>query len=181
MFTIQYKVSTNLRNPNSNTGIRKPWTEKPNTMDRKTAYHNTAKNGPNFFFRGLHPQTPRSALRITVFELTLGKPTGGALAGYPPVTPLRRARRRRIARGASRARAQTPCKEYNINPTFSHLLFSLHTGRTNFQINNPGQKCPLLLYTKRTSQCSQILLMNLQHFPKCQLFPATPSCFPPYL
>ena len=43
------------------------------------------------------------------------------------------------------------CKEYNINPTFSHLLFSLHTGRTIFQINNLGQKCPLLLYTKRTS------------------------------
>ena len=37
MFTIQYKVSTNLRNPNSKTGIRKPWAEKPNTMDCKTA------------------------------------------------------------------------------------------------------------------------------------------------
>ena len=36
-----------------------------------------------------------------------------------------------------------------------------------FQINNPGKKCPLLLYTKRTSQCSQILSMNLQHYPKC--------------
>ena len=31
MFTIQYKVSTNLRNPNSKTGIRKPWAEKPIT------------------------------------------------------------------------------------------------------------------------------------------------------
>ena len=117
MFTIQYKVSTNLRNPNSNTRIRKPWTEKPNTMDCKTAYHNTAKNGPKKNFEGPCPRTPRSALRITVFELTLGKSTGGALAGYPPVNPLRHARRRCIARGASRARAQTPCKEYNINPT----------------------------------------------------------------
>ena len=28
MFIIQYKVSTNLRNPNSNTGIRMSWTAK---------------------------------------------------------------------------------------------------------------------------------------------------------
>ena len=28
LFTIQYKVSTNLRNPNSNTRIRIPWTAK---------------------------------------------------------------------------------------------------------------------------------------------------------
>ena len=101
IFTIQYKISTNLQNPNSNSKIRNPWAEKPNTMDRKTAYHNTAKNDPKNFFRGLRPRTPKSALRITVFELTLGKPTGGALAGYPPVTPLRRARRRRIARDTS--------------------------------------------------------------------------------
>ena len=125
MFKIQYKVSTNLRNPNSNTGIRKPWTKKPNTMDCKTAYHNTAKNGPKFFLRGLCPQTPRSALRITVLELMLWKLTGGALSGYP-------LRRRHIAHGANRDRGQTPCKEYNINPTFSHLLFSLHTGRKFF-------------------------------------------------
>ena len=46
----------------------------------------------------------------------LWKPIGGELAGYPPMTPLWH---RRIARGASRARAQTPCKEYNINPTSS--------------------------------------------------------------
>ena len=85
MFTIQYKVSTNLQNPNSNTQIRKPWTEKPNTMDCKTAYHNTAKNDPKFFFRGLCPRTPRSTLWITVLELTLQKPTGGALAAYPPL------------------------------------------------------------------------------------------------
>ena len=55
MFIIQYKVSTNLRNPNSNTGIRKPWIEKPNTMDCKTAYHNTVKNDPKNFFWGLRP------------------------------------------------------------------------------------------------------------------------------
>ena len=120
MFTIQYKVSTNLRNPNSNTEIRKRWTEKPNTMDCKTAYHNTAKNGPKKIFRGLRPRTLGSTLRIMVFKLTLGKPTRGTLAGYPPVTPLRR---RRIAR-ASQAWAQTPCKEYNINPT---RRSSLHT------------------------------------------------------
>ena len=46
MFTIQYKASNNLRNPNSNTEIRKPWTEKPNTMDCKAAHHNTTKNSP---------------------------------------------------------------------------------------------------------------------------------------
>ena len=60
MFKIQYKVSTNLRNPNSNTGIRKPWTKKPNTMDCKTAYHNTTKNdkgGPS----GLPPCDPPPA------------------------------------------------------------------------------------------------------------------------
>ena len=114
MFTIQYKVSTNLQNPNSNIDIRKPWTEKPNTMDCKTAYHNTAKNDPNFFFRGLHPQTPGSTLRIMFFELMLKKQTRGALAGYPLVTPLQR---RAIERGASRAQDQTPYKEYNINPT----------------------------------------------------------------
>ena len=89
MFTIQYKVSTNLRNPNSNTRIRKPWTEKPNTMDYKTAYHNTAKNNPNFFVFG--GSAPGSALWITVFELTLGKPIRGALAGYPPPAQAHRA------------------------------------------------------------------------------------------
>ena len=67
MFTIQYKVSTNLQNLNSKTRIRKPWAEKPNTMDYKTAHHNTVKN----------------------------------------------------------SRGQTPCKEYNINPTSSSIEIQL--------------------------------------------------------
>jgi hypothetical protein len=58
MFTIQYKVSTNLQNPNFNTGIRKPWTEKPNSMEYKTAYHNTAKNDTKKKVSGAPPPNP---------------------------------------------------------------------------------------------------------------------------
>jgi hypothetical protein len=72
---------------------------------------------------------------------------------YPPAHP------------AQTLRYYYSCKEYNAYPTFSHLLFSLHTG--GYIVNNPGQQCPWILYTKRTSQCSQILLMNLQHSSKC--------------
>jgi hypothetical protein len=57
------------------------------------------------------------------------------------------------------------CKEYNTYPTFSHLLFSLHT--RGYIVNNLGQQCPWIMYTKITSHCSQILLMNLQHSSKC--------------
>jgi hypothetical protein len=37
------------------------------------------------------------------------------------------------------------------SPTCSFLCIQ---GSHTFMINNPGQKCPLILYTKRTSQCS---------------------------
>jgi hypothetical protein len=32
---------------------------------------------------------------------------------------------------------------------------------------NPRKQCPWIVYTKRTSQFSQILLMSLQHSSKC--------------
>ena len=142
MFAIQYKVSTNLRNPNSNTGIRKPWTEKPNTMDCKTVYHNNAKND-TIYFLGAPPSNPQIHVVDNSFGANSPKTNRGALAGYPPVTPLRRARRKRIVLGASRARGQTPCKEYSINPTFSHLLFSLHVGRTNFLDQQSREEMPI--------------------------------------
>jgi hypothetical protein len=50
------------------------------------------------------------------------------------------------------------------SPTCCFLCIQRVTG---YIVNNPGQQCPWILYTKRTSQCSQILLMNLQHSSKC--------------
>ena len=92
MFTIQYKVSTNLRNPNSNTGIRKSWTEKPNTMDRKTAYNNTAKNGPKKnFFSGAPPPNHQIRVADNGFRANARKTDRGALAGYPPPAQAHRA------------------------------------------------------------------------------------------
>ena len=85
MFTIQYKVSTNLQNPNSNTGIRKPWTEKPNTMDCKTAYHNTAKNDPIFFlFSRALPLNPRIHIADNGFGANALKTDRGGPSGLPP-------------------------------------------------------------------------------------------------
>ena len=82
-FTIQYKVSTNLRNPNSNIGIRKPWTKKPNTMDCKTAYHNTAKNDPNFFFEG-SVSNPWIRIADNGFGANALKTNRGGPSGLPP-------------------------------------------------------------------------------------------------
>ena len=53
------------------------------------------------------------------------------------------------------------------------ILFA-YRGSQGYIVNNLGQQCPWILYTKRTSQCSRIFLMNLQHSSKCQPFPATP-------
>ena len=83
MFTIQYKVSANLRNPNSNTGIRKPWTEKPNTMDCKTAYHNTAKNNPKNFFGAL-PPNPQIRIADNGFRANAQKTDRGGPSRLPP-------------------------------------------------------------------------------------------------
>ena len=47
MITIQYKVFTNLRNPNSKTGIRKPWVENRSSENRKKQR--------NFFFGAPEP------------------------------------------------------------------------------------------------------------------------------
>ena len=69
MFTIQYKVSTNLQNPNSNTGIRKPWAEKPNTMDCKTTHHNTTKNNQKKKLGAL-PPNPQIHVVDTILVLT---------------------------------------------------------------------------------------------------------------
>ena len=102
MFTIQYKVSTNIQNLNSKSGIRKPWAENP--------YH-----GLKIVCWKI-VETHGSMLRIRFW--CAPKPTGGDLAGYPP--PVHQ------------GRGQSPCKEYNTYPTFSHLLFSLHTRRNNF-------------------------------------------------
>ena len=82
-----------------------PWIAKPLTIiPPKTAQKN---------FSGAPPPNPRIRVADNGFRANTRKTDRGALAGYPPVTPLRR---RHIARGASRARGQTPCKEYNINP-----------------------------------------------------------------
>ena len=132
MFTIQYKVSTNLRNPNSNSEIRMPWTAKQLITEKVKKW----KSSPKHFSRALLPNPP---IRIVDngFGANAPKSTEGSLVGYPHMTPLSR---RHITRGASRARGQTPCKEYNINPTFSHLLFSLHTRRTqNFRSTIRGR------------------------------------------
>ena len=77
MFTIQYKVSTNLRNPNSKIGIRKPWAKKPNTMDCKTANHTIAKNNPKFF-SGALPSNPQIHVVDMVLVLTHQKLTRGS-------------------------------------------------------------------------------------------------------
>jgi len=84
MFTIQYKVSTNLRNPNSNTGIRKPWTEKPNTMDCKTAYHNTAKNDPKKKNSGAPPPNPWIHIADNNFGANAPKIDKGGPSRLPP-------------------------------------------------------------------------------------------------
>jgi hypothetical protein len=90
MFRIQYKLSTNLLNSNSNTRIRKPWAEKPNTMDCETAHHNTAKNNPKKKL-GNPPLNPRIRIADMVLVLTHQKPTGEGLEGYPPPTQAHRA------------------------------------------------------------------------------------------
>ena len=105
MFTIQYKVSTNLQNPNSKTRIRKPWAEKPNTMDCKTA-----KNNPIFFLGGSTLEPTNLRCRYG-FGANAPKTDRGGHSGLPPSDA-----------SASRVKAsqhwgQTPCKEYNINPT----------------------------------------------------------------
>jgi hypothetical protein len=72
-------------------------------------------------------------------------------------------------------------------PTHTHAKNITHTqhsptccflciqGSQYYIVNNPGQQCPLLLYTRRNFLCLQTLSMNLQHSSKCQPFPATPS------
>ena len=82
--------------------------------------------------------------------LPLHPPRGGLAA--PPLTPLR-ARHRHL---------DTTTHAKNIthtqhSPTCCFLC-------TQGVIGLHSQQCPWILYTKRTSQCSQILLMNLTFF-----------------
>jgi hypothetical protein len=89
MFTIQYKVFTNLRNPSSKSIIGKTWAENPNhglkTVRRKTVENSATKKN-----WGLHPQTTGSALWIWFRCANAPKPTGGGLVGYPPLAQVHR-------------------------------------------------------------------------------------------
>jgi hypothetical protein len=118
-----------LQNPNSLTGNRKPSAKTmcrkpPNIMwsrkyvvpeicrpgDNMSARNRRKYVGPKFFFRAL-PPNPRAG-----GSAPLHPPRGGLAA--PPLTPPR----------PQALRHYYSCKEYNTYPTFSHLLFSLHTG-----------------------------------------------------
>ena len=111
MFTIQYNVFTNLQNPNSNYGIRKPWAKNPN-HGLKSVSRNTVENNKKKFsvstFESPNPHYEYG------FDDNPPKMTTGALAGYPHVT------------------SQAPCKEYNTYPTFYHLFFFYIKVETNF-------------------------------------------------
>ena len=54
MFTIQYKVSANLRNPNSNSGIRMPWISKQVITEKVKK----RKKQPKKIFGGAAPELP---------------------------------------------------------------------------------------------------------------------------
>ena len=63
-----------------------PWTAKPLII--------ISPKTTQFFFAGALPPNPRICVADTVLVLTHRKPTRGALVGYPPMTPLRCARRK---------------------------------------------------------------------------------------
>jgi hypothetical protein len=68
------------------------------------------------FFGGAAPEPPR----------------GGPAPLHPPLTPPRPALRHYYS-----------CKEYNTYPTFSHLLFSLHTGVTGLHSQQSRAAMPM--------------------------------------
>ena len=107
MFTIQYKVSTNLWNPNSNTGIRKPWPKNPIPWIAKLLIIISAKitKKKKFGGRALEPLDPRCGYGFGANAL---KTDRGVPSRLPPCDP-------------PWGRGQTPCKEYNINPTRNTL------------------------------------------------------------
>ena len=109
MFTIHYKVSTNLRTPNSKSIIRKPWAEKPIPWAENRSLENCRKK-PKKKSGALTP-SPQIRVTGTVLVLMHQKLTSGALVGYPP--PVRHA----SCVYTSQGRGQTPCKEYNTYPT----------------------------------------------------------------
>ena len=69
---------------NSNIRIRKPLTEKPNTMDYKTAYHNTTKNNSKKKnSKAPHPN-PRICVADNGFGANALKIDKGGPSGLPP-------------------------------------------------------------------------------------------------
>ena len=86
MFAIQYQVFTNLENPNSKYGIRKPWDENCSAENHQKIVENNPpkKSGdppPNF---QIH-------VADTIFSANTLKLIGGSLAGYSPPTQVHRA------------------------------------------------------------------------------------------
>jgi hypothetical protein len=69
----------------------------------------------------------------------------------------------------------------NIPNILPLVVFFAYRGLQGYIVNNPRQQCPWILYTKRTSQCSHILLMNLQHSSKCPPSSTTLSFLQPCL
>ena len=84
----------------------------------------------------------------------------------PPLTP-------RLATWASRGKNIT---QPNILPVV--VFFPQGATRELSHFSSP--EMPIVLYTKRTSQSSQILSMHLQYSSKCPPLPATPFCLLSY-
>ena len=96
MFTIQYKVFTNLLNVNSKTRIRKPWAKK--CLSENHPLENRQKQPKIKTIGGSISNrcwfAPISPHRIHIVDMVLDsnkpKPTRGALAGYPPSVQVHR-------------------------------------------------------------------------------------------
>jgi hypothetical protein len=96
---------------------------------------------------------------------------GGPPPSNPPAPPMQHVADTR----ASRAKNITHTQH---SPTCCFLCIQ---GVTGLHSQQSREKCPWILYTKRTSQCSQILLMNLQHSSKCPPSSTTLSFLQPCL
>ena len=107
----------------------------------------------------LHPSNPMWP-PCYVIRATKG---GGSA---PPLTP-------RLTTWASRGKNIT---QPNILP----LVVFFPRGPQESLVIYPPLQCPLFLYTKRTSQSSQILSMHLQYSSKCPPLLETPFCLLSY-
>ena len=83
MFSIKYKVSTNLVNPNSKTKIRKPWAKKPIPWAAKLLIGIPQKTSQFFFFGGSTPEPPYPRCRYG-FGANTQKTDRGGPNDLPP-------------------------------------------------------------------------------------------------